>query len=324
MSVRAGIAGLGRWGQVLVNSVRGKSDAITITAGCTGRRARAEAFCNDAGIELRDGLDDLLADPDLDAVILATPHGQHAEQIIQAAAAGKHVFVEKPFTLDKASAEAAAEACEEAGVVCALGHNRRFLPAMARLREIVAGGEIGEVLHLEANISIPGRAYEDGHWRLDPVENPAGSMTALGVHVTDALISLAGPVREVTSKSSRRTHADVVSDVTSMILEFESGATAGFATLFQTAPIWFIRVIGNAGWATMRGYQRVALRRIGDDKERLEKFDKPDIERAELEAFADAVTGKAPYPLPVADAIHGTALLEAIARSAEMGETVTL
>ena len=94
--IKAGIAGLGRWGQTLVNSVHGKSDKIVFTAGCTGRKARAQDYCDEKGIDLRDGLADLLNDPDLDAVVLATPHSQHADQVIAAAAAGKQIFIEKP------------------------------------------------------------------------------------------------------------------------------------------------------------------------------------------------------------------------------------
>lgn len=323
MTMRAGIAGLGRWGQVLINSVRDKSDKISIPAACTGRKAKAQGFCDEAGIDLRDSLDDLLSDDSLDGIILATPHGQHAEQIIACAAAGKHVFVEKPFTMTKESAAAAVQACEDAGVVCALGHNRRFLPAMARLRDVVASGEIGVPLHAEANISLPGRSYDDGHWRTDTSQSPAGAMTGLGVHVTDALISCLGHVTEVNATAERRVHGDLTSDVTFMTLRFESGATGTFSTLFQTAPVWFIRIMGNKGWATMRGYDRIAIRKIGDDNEISERFERPDIERAELEAFADAATGGAPYILPVADAINGTALLEALVRSAETGTPVS-
>src|SRR3546814_15409730 len=84
-----------------------------------------------------------LADPAVAAVVLATPHLQHAEQIAAAAAAGKHVFVEKPFTLSKDSAEHAVRAAEQAGIVLALSHNRRFLPSMAELRRRIASGPLG-------------------------------------------------------------------------------------------------------------------------------------------------------------------------------------
>lgn len=326
MTVRAGIAGLGRWGRVLTEAIA-PSDAITFPAGCTGRKDRAQDFCTEHGIDLRDSLDDLLADPSLDAIVLATPHTQHADQMIACAKAGKHVFVEKPFTMSAESAESAAAALTEAGLVCALGHNRRFLPAMARLREIVHSGGIGTPLHVEANISVPaGLRMAEGHWRRDPTESPAGGMTALGVHMTDALISLLGPVTEVRATSERRMLTGPIDDVTFMTMRFAGGATGYMSTMFSTARIWYIRVMGSEGWASMRGYRKIAIKSIdqGDEDETLETFDKPDIERLELEAFAEAVSGGAPYPLPVSEAIHGAALLDAIVRSAASHENVSL
>jgi predicted dehydrogenase len=323
MTVRAGIAGLGKWGQVLVRSISG-SDAITVTAGCTGRKERARDFCAEHDIDLRDSLDDLLRDPDLDAIILATPHGQHAEQMIQCARAGKHVFCEKPFTMSGESAERAAAALTEAGLVCALGHNRRFLPAMKRLREIVATGQIGTPLHVEGNISSAGGGgHPDGHWRNDGTESPAGGMTGLGVHMADAMISFMGPVTEVRTTSECRTLSGDIDDVTFVTMRFASGATGYLSTLTVTGRIWWVRVMGDGGWASMRGPNKLAYCQRGGE-EVLETFEATDIERAELEAFAEAVTGGAPYPLPVAEAIHDAALLEAIVGSAETGETVSV
>ena len=144
MVLRVGISGLGRWGQVLVDSIYEKSEMLAVVAGCTGSKEKVTAYCTDKGIDLRNTFADLLKDDSLDAVIIATPHSQHTDQIIAAANAGKHVFVEKPFTLTKESAERARNACDSAGVVCALGHNRRFLPNMTRLRNLVDDGEVIE------------------------------------------------------------------------------------------------------------------------------------------------------------------------------------
>ncbi len=324
MTLRVGIAGLGRWGQVLINSIHEKSETLTVVAGCTGRKEKAAAYCSNKGIDLRNTFADLLTDKNLDAVIIATPHDQHMDQIIAAAEAGKHVFVEKPFTMTKESAERARNACATAGVVCALGHNRRFLPSMKRLRDLVDGGKIGDTIHVEANISTPGRDYSADHWRSDPTQCPAGSMTGLGVHMTDALISIMGPIGQVNATSEARFFGDVESAVTFMTLRFVSGATGVFSTLFQTAPVWFLRVSGNQGWAEIRGPHSLASHKIGGAKENLEKFAKTDIERAELEAFANAVAGEAPYQISPDDAVHGTAVFEAVVKSVETGAPVDL
>ena len=322
MVVQAGIAGIGRWGQVLINSVS-NSKAINFTAGCTGRKALARDYCKKNKIELRGSLEELLEDPAIDAIVLATPHHKHAEQMLLCAQAGKHVFVEKPFTMTAKSAKRAASSLTNAGLVCALGHNRRFLPAMIRLREIVSSGAIGQLLHVEANISAPsGGVHPSEHWRNDPTQAPAGGMTALGVHMTDALISLVGPIAEVRTISEQRVLRGSVDDVTYLTMRFSDGTTGYMSTIFVTARIWFIRVIGSRGWACMQGYHDITHLQIGDEIETLEHFTEADIERAELEAFATAVKGRTPYPIPVSEAIHGTAVLEAIVRSAETGKKV--
>ena len=136
--IRAAIVGIGRWGRMLVNSVQDKSTAIRFTAGHTRTRSSAEAFCADNGIALQD--DAILADPAIDAVVFATPHSQHAAQVERTAAAGKHVFMEKPFTLDVKSAEAALDAIARVGVVLGVAYPRRFHPAMIELKARVQDG----------------------------------------------------------------------------------------------------------------------------------------------------------------------------------------
>ncbi len=325
MTLNTGIAGLGRWGQVLVDSVHNKSQKIHITAGCTGRKERARDYCATNGIDLRDSLEDLLADDALNAIILATPHSQHAEQIIACAKAGKHVFVEKPMTLTVAGAEAATAACRDAGVVCALGHNRRFLPAMARLREMATGGELGKLVHVESNISMPS-GYRHGaeHWRTTVAESPAGGMTPLGIHMVDALISFLGPIAEVRASSERHVLETEVNDTTFMTFRYASGIAGTMTTITVTAPVWRIQVFGSAGWAEMRSHERLAWRMNDDAEETVVDFEPVDTMHLELEAFAEAVSGGAAYPLPIGEAVHGVAVLEAIIRACENGETVVV
>ena len=137
--IRAAIVGLGRWGRSLVTSVQGKSDDIRFVAAHTRTRATAEDFCRDQGVPLADSYEQILADPDVDAVVLATPHTLHERQVLAAAAAGKHIHVEKPITLDCGSADAAVEAARKAGVVLAVG----LLPALPSVGGGVARGVSG-------------------------------------------------------------------------------------------------------------------------------------------------------------------------------------
>jgi predicted dehydrogenase len=321
--LRAGIVGLGLWGQRLVASCDGSS-LLRFTAAVTRTPEKAADFARARNLPLGTDFAALLADPAIDAVVLATPHSQHAEQMIQAAAAGKHIFVEKPFTLDKQGAEAAVAAARHAGVVLALGHNRRFLPAIRELKRLIGDGALGEILHAEGNISAPsGYRYRTGGWRADAEESPAGGMTGLGIHVVDALIHLVGGISQVTAQSFRRVLTIDIDDTTAMLFRFKSGASGGLVTLAATAPIWRLQVFGSKGWAEMRGETRLEVDLI-DGKPSATDYPVIDKERAELEAFARAVAGEAPYPLPPAEAIHGVAVLEAIIRSAKTGETVAI
>ena len=327
--INAGIAGMGKWGQVLVNSIHGKSDKIKVTAGCTGRKAKAEAYCQEKGIDLRDGLADLLNDPELDAVILATPHSQHADQVIAAAAAGKHIFVEKPFTLERASAQAAADAAEAAGVVLALGHNRRFHPAMVRMKEMVTSGELGQILHVEGNLSSPSamRFPVDG-WRAQSDESPAGGMTGMGIHVVDAMINLVGSIEQVTAQSFRQFLKIPIDDTTSMLFRFASGATGYLGTFTAMAMQWRVQVLGTGGTAEMHNYNRLTVTRVKEDgttgAEEITEYGPFDMEQAELEAFADACAGGPAFPLTPAEAVHGTAVLEAVINSAAEAKPVAV
>ena len=176
--IRCGVAGLGRWGRVLIDSVQGKSDRITVTAGVTGRKERAVDYCAEKGIDLRDDFADLLSDPDIDAVVLATPHTQHVDQIIAAAKAGKPVFCDKPLTLTAADARRAAEATNAAGLPLCVGFNRRFLPGMIKLRELAASGSLGTLLRYGglAALLYVADYYYNGSAGFNAV------MSALGLH----------------------------------------------------------------------------------------------------------------------------------------------
>lgn len=323
------IVGLGRWGQRLVNSVQLEGwpigEHIHVTHGVTRTPSKAIDFCDSQGISLSDDYLSILGDETIEAVLLATPHSQHGLQIEAAAAAGKHVFVEKPLTLDKASAVRAVGACKEAGVVLALGHNRRFLPALQELKSMIDRGELGEILHIEGNFSVPGGLdYVSGMWRATGEESPAGGMTGMGVHVTDAMIYLCGDIESVRCQSLRLVLKVDMDDTTSVLCRFVSGMSGYLATLTATSRIWRLQVFGTKGWAHMRSHEIMDVCFVGEDP-KTRSYPITDIERAELEAFAMAVAGSQPYPISAHDAIHNMAVFDAVlASAAEEGGLVAV
>jgi len=319
--LNAAIVGMGRWGQVLVNSVQGQQGApIRFTAGSTRSPDKARAWAEEQRIRILPDFASVLAEPEVQAVVLATPHAQHAEQVIAAARAGKHVFIEKPFTLDRASAAAAVQACQEAGVVMALGHNRRFLPAVAQMKAMLADGSLGTLLHVDGQFSGPGaRNYQPGMWRADRAESPLGGMGGMGIHMIDMIIHLAGRFRQVTVQSHALV-SQTIDDTTAMLGVLESGATVNFATLALTPSFWRVALYGTEGILVLQGHENLSFTpREGEPW--VKTYPKTDIEAAELAAFALAVAGGPAYPLPLDHAIHGVAVFEAMIGAAASGSS---
>jgi predicted dehydrogenase len=315
----AAIFGMGRWGQTLVKSIQGKSDKLRFVAGITRSPDKYLDFATETGLSLSDDYAAVLADPAIEAVALATPHTLHADHVRQAAAAGKHVFVEKPFALTKASADAAAGACRHANVTLAIGFNRRFRPAFIDMKKIIADGIIGDILHVECHHSGPTflRTPADS-WRATRPENPAGGMAARGVHNLDCMIDLCGDVAAVCAMSERRQVPIDVDDTTSMLFRFASGVTGYLSTIMATGNFWRMQVYGSKGWVEMHGEHALAisdLDAVTDER----NWDPTDTLKDELEAFAHAAGGGDPYPVTPAQAVSCVAAFEAIDESAKAG-----
>ncbi len=329
--INAAVVGLGWWGRVMTDAVQRKSDKITIVAGATRTKSKAVDFAKQQGFRLLDSYEDVLADPEVDAVILTTPHSQHADQVIAAAQAGKHVFVEKPFTLTRDSSERAIAAVESAGVTIGLGYLRRYHPALAELRDRLARQTLGTVLHFEAVMNVPAGPYlSPDAWRSDPRESPAGSLMSVGSHAIDNVIDLLGEVDEVFCQSVRRREGSGIDDTTSALLRMKSGVTGYLGTNFATAQSFRLSIFGTDGSAeiTDGALRRIEFRPVqghssipGEKGEAKgpETVEFPDVnlEHAELEAFADAIDGGPAYAITHQEMIHGSAVLEAIARSAQ-------
>ena len=316
--LRAASIGLGWWSDELAGAVQGVSDRIGIVT-CHSRSAQKRAaFADRFATGQRDSYDAVLADPEVDAVILTTPHSLHAEHIVRAAEAGKHVFVEKPLALTATSARRAVGACENANVVLAVGHNRRFSAAAQRLKAMWEAGAFGVVLHLEANFSAPGGlSYVTGQWRANRVESPAGAIAGLGVHMIDLLCWLAGPVERLTARATRRAVPVDIDDATSALLDFASGATGYLGSLFACPYTSFLNVYGTRANAFAAVDANVLeIVRPGGEREACD-IAPVDTLRAELEEFADACAdGGRTFRVRPAEAVHNVAVMEAIAVSA--------
>jgi len=320
------VVGLGWWGRTVVDLLKGSAK---LRAGVLvdPYDPRAEAFARQAGVPLAASLDQALAAPGVQGVVLCTPHSQHCEQIVACAAAGKHVFCEKPLCLSRAEVQHALDAVERAGVTLAVGHERRFETPILDLGRAVDAGELGTPLQIEANFSQDKfLALPPDNWRLSGKEAPAGPMTATGIHLLDLSVRFLGPAERAFASVRQLGSPLVNGDTLGALVQFASGANALISAMLATPFVGRFAVYGSRGWAEIvdknhpeapRGWIVRTSRRGGEVQTR--EYPPMPAVLDNLEAFADAALGRAAYPVPRAQMRATVCALEAVFRSAASG-----
>lgn len=338
--INAAIVGLGWWGQTQVEAAQG-SDKIRFVAATTRSLSdEAVAFAKQYDMELKPDYEAILADPNIDAVVLVTPNSQHVPQTLAAIKAGKHVFCEKPFSLNGAGAQQAADAAKAADLTLGVGYSRRFHPEMKALKDKVSSGELGTILHIEATMTFPNALYlKPGAWRADTSETPCGGLTPMGVHAIDGMIDLVGEIDEVYCQSFRRTIAVEADDTTSILFRMKDGCSGYLGTMTATGGGFNFQVYGSKGFIKLEGMTHIAG--APSEERRRKLFStctfKPikgpaevwaaaefDVVLAALEAFAAAAAGGEPYLITPDEMVHGAAVTEAIVKSAAAHQVVNL
>jgi len=321
--VRLASIGLGWWGGVLAEKAAAAGADIV---RCFARSEESrQAFAQTHGARPALSYDEVLADPDVEGVLIATPHSTHADLVVQAAAAGKQVFCDKPFTLTVAEAKRATQAAAAAGVVLQVGHNRRRQPANRRLKQMIDNDELGMIHYAEANLSYPKGLTPRGGWRGEPAESPAGGMTGLGVHMADTLVYLLGKPSRVSAFSRRTIGVSKLDDVTTANIEFENGALAYLATSMVIPDIARTAVWGTKA-AAMNEWdgEQFSVQQSGEKHKTQQEIETLDTVKDELEEFAANVrSGSAPETGGV-EATEAVAILEAIVESVARGTVVDL
>ena len=321
--IDAAIIGLGRWGKGIVQSAQG-SKRLRFIRGVSKEPDEVRDFAALHGFELSTEFADAVADPRVRAVVLATPHSLHVDQIVAVAAAGKPVWCEKPLALTLPEAERAVAACRDAGVVLALGNNKRCFPSMTALRRVVAEGRIGEVLHIEAHFcNEHSTRVVAGGWRDDPNESPCGGLTGAGLHLIDALVSLGGPVARVDAKLFERKPPPDPRDVIALQLAFRNGGTGQLASVRAGPAYWRVHVFGTRGWAEARNETTLTIAPNGQTP-RTESFPPADSLGVLLESFAEAVEAGTPFLVPTAEMLAVVGAFEAAISSLASGRSVAV
>jgi predicted dehydrogenase len=324
--INATLVGFGWWGKYIINSLKGSpkikiSQVVDIDADAI----RETVSQYDASVSSNFG--EALKNPDTSAVILATPHSLHEQQVVAAAGAGKHVFCEKPLGLTKASAARSIAACQQAGVKLGIGHERRFEPALMEIKRMVDAGELGTIMHVESNFShdkLATVAIND--WRASPIDAPAAGMTGMGIHLTDAYLNMFGPITELYAQTSQRVVRSKSGDVVSVQVRFENGATGYLSAVLVTPLFLRYQVFGSEAWVEARnethpdtrGVTHLTVYRTGVDPV-VTTFEWVDAVRENFHAFADYIAGTADYPFTSEQKLANISVLEAICASVNEG-----
>ena len=307
--------GLGAWANELAASVHNRSDSIRIRACHSPSAASRTRFSRRFDAAAKGSLEETLADPGIQAVVLATPHSTHLDLIGRAVAKGKHVFCEKPLALTYRDAQTAAALCRAAGLVLAVGQNKRFSPLAGHIKSMLDRDELGTLLHFESNFSFPGaQVFSRGGWRIAPQENPGGGLTSCAIHVFDLAAWYFGPVRSVSAIIRRRSGASDLDDVAAILLDFDCGATGYVGCLFASAYTFFVNVYGTRGAVYSEpetNLLRLHLGPLDQLAAREVTVDTVDTLKLELEAFAESCASGEPYPIAPAEAAHAVAIMEA-------------
>ena len=330
--INLAMVGLGWWGRKMVDVVHGRSEVVRIARAVEPDADAARPFAAERGIPLSTGLDEALRDPDVQAVVLATPHALHDEQIRAAVASGKHVFCEKPLALTRDGAVRLVDLCAEAGLVLGMGHERRFEPPVAELLADVDAGRLGRILQVEANFSHDKfLSLDPGNWRLDPAHAPAGGMTATGIHLTDLATRILGPARAVTVDCEQLVSQLPSGDTMSAFVQFRGGGTAYVSASLSYPFVSRFAVYGAEGWVEVRDKAHVeapdgwiVTKGLKGRPITVEEVGRAEPVLWNLEAFGRAVAGEAPYPITGAELVANIALLEAIVRGASSRRTETV
>jgi predicted dehydrogenase len=328
---KAAIVGLGWWGRKMTELVQRNSDEIRFVAAAEPN-PDAREFAARCGVPLSPTYEAVLADPDVEAVILATPHSLHGTQIAAAAAASKHVFCEKPLALTRADAEKAVALCREKSLVLGMGHERRYEPPIADLLAQAADGRLGRLLQVEANFSHDRfLALDEDNWRVNADQAPAAGMTATGIHLTDLAVKLMGRPSDVRVICDSLASEMAQGDTLSAHIRFADGGSAYVSATLAMPFFSRFAVFGTKGWIDVRDKAHVEnpqgwIVTRAYTGTPIETFEVAPTEPVldNLNAFARAVRGIAPYPITGEEMIDNIALLEAIVKSAKTGLVETI
>jgi len=290
--LRVASLGMGWWSDVLADAIN-RSGKLTITACYSRSEEKRAAFAAKYGCRAVPSYEAILADSDIEAVINTTPNSVHLETTRAAADAGKHVFLDKPIANTVSDGRRITELCRKAGVVLALGYQRRRENQFRWIKRQIDEGLFGKLVNAEANISRDRLGKIDlGSWRYQAAGMPGGVMLQIGIHYTDVLEYLIGPVKAVSGQFARLVLPGDNPDVASLVLEHENGALSTLNASYASASEYYLmNIYGKEATAYYDMFEGLRMLKRGEKKPVKVPFADKDTIAEELEEFADAIQG---------------------------------
>jgi len=323
--LRVACIGMGWWSDVLADAIQ-RSSKLKIVACFTRSEQKRAAFAAKYGCQPAASYEAILKDAGVEAIINTTPNDVHLETTRQAAAAGKHVFLDKPIANSVSDGRKITEACRAAGVVLALGYQRRRESHFRWVKQQIDAGVFGKLVNAEANISRDRLGQFDlTSWRYTAAGMPGGVMLQIGIHYVDVLTFLIGPVKAVHGQSVRLVLPGDNPDVASLVLEHENGALSTLNASYASASEYYLmNIYGKEATAYYDLHHGLSLLKRGEKQPVAVPCAKNDTFVEELEEFAAAVRGTSQPEMDGEKATASLAVLLAGIKSAQEGRRVTV
>ena len=238
--LRVGCLGIGWWSDVLADAMQ-RSGKLDIVVCYTRSEDKRKTFAEKYRCRPAESYEAMLAEREIEAIVNTTPNDAHLATTSAAAAAGKHVFLDKPIANTVADGRAITDACRTAGVLLALGYQRRRESHFRWIKQQIDAGLFGKLVNAEANISRDRLGKIDlSSWRYQAAGMPGGVMLQIGIHYIDVLDYLLGPIVAVRGQLAQLVLPGDNPDVASLMLEHENGALSTLNASYASASEYYL------------------------------------------------------------------------------------
>jgi predicted dehydrogenase len=321
--LRVACIGIGWWSDVLADAIQ-RSGKLEIVSCYTRSEEKRKNFAAKYRCRPAESYEAVLADTGIEAIINTTPNDVHLATTRAAAAAGKHVFLDKPIANSVADGRAITEACRKAGVVLALGYQRRRESHFRWIRQQIDAGLFGKLVNAEANISRDRLGKIDlTSWRYQAAGMPGGVMLQIGIHYIDVLEYLIGPVHAVRGQSAQLVLPGDNPDVASLVLQHENGALSTVNASYASASEYYLmNIYGKDATAYYDLHNGLRILKRGETAPVAVSCEKNDTIVEQLEEFAAAVRGQGQHEVGGEYATISLAVVRAGILSAREGRRV--